>query len=301
MVMELTLYAALFLVPASFLFSQHRSLAGYLLLLGSCALITLLLYHSFRWEIIGTRYRARFCALFLVLVGISLLRNYPLLAGQLLVSAVCISCLVAILSTAISLRFGVRVDDGLEISTPLIAPKWIVAQGGNNKIHNAHRSVAAQKQALDLVVVDETGARAKGLLPQKLSNYYSYGSEVVSPINGIVAKVENSEDDLPIGTTNDANPLGNFILIHSKNRTLVLAHLLKGSISVNEGDKILAGDSIASIGNSGNTSEPHLHIHAVAGYELKEKKIISEGTPVPLFFNSRYLRKGDVVSRRQAA
>jgi len=98
---------------------------------------------------------------------------------------------------------------------------------------------------------------------------------------------------------NDENPLGSFILVHSKNRTIVLAHLLKGSISVDEGDKIFVGDSIARIGNSGNSSEPHLHIHAIAGYELEEKNIISKGTPIPLYFDSKYLRKGDSFSQAQ--
>lgn len=42
-----------------------------------------------------------------------------------------------------------------------------------------------------------------------------------------------------------------------------LAHLQKGSVRVETGDPVKMGQSIALVGNSGNTSEPHLHIHAV--------------------------------------
>ena len=42
-----------------------------------------------------------------------------------------------------------------------------------------------------------------------------------------------------------------------------LAHLQKGSIRVTIGARLSIGQPVALVGNSGNTTEPHLHIHAV--------------------------------------
>ena len=42
---------------------------------------------------------------------------------------------------------------------------------------------------------------------------------------------------------------------------LLIAHLKPGSVSVSERDEVLEGEAIGACGNSGNTSEPHIHIH----------------------------------------
>lgn len=57
----------------------------------------------------------------------------------------------------------------------------------------------------------------------------------------------------------------------------------KGSIVVKEGDEIKTGQALGKVGNSGNTSEPHLHIHA-------EK----DGLGVPITFNNRFLVRNSV-------
>jgi murein DD-endopeptidase MepM/ murein hydrolase activator NlpD len=43
---------------------------------------------------------------------------------------------------------------------------------------------------------------------------------------------------------------------------VLLAHLQHGSVAVATGDPVTVGDPIGRVGNSGNTTEPHLHIHA---------------------------------------
>lgn len=46
---------------------------------------------------------------------------------------------------------------------------------------------------------------------------------------------------------------------------MLLAHMKKGSLVVKEDIPVKTGDLIGQVGNSGNTSEPHLHIHARQG------------------------------------
>ncbi len=74
---------------------------------------------------------------------------------------------------------------------------------------------------------------------------------------------------------------------------VVLAHLMKGSISVVEGDYVRAGAPLGRVGNSGNTTEPHLHIHAVRG-STPDSILVSEG--VPILFGGRFPVRNRVIS-----
>ena len=52
----------------------------------------------------------------------------------------------------------------------------------------------------------------------------------------------------------------------------------EGSVAVDEGDRVAVGDRLGAVGNSGNTTEPHLHIHAVDA---------TKGMGVPISFDGR--------------
>jgi murein DD-endopeptidase MepM/ murein hydrolase activator NlpD len=55
--------------------------------------------------------------------------------------------------------------------------------------------------------------------------------------------------------------VGNHVILEiEKDRFVLLAHLMKGSVAVAEGAQVHAGQLIARCGNSGNTSQPHLHL-----------------------------------------
>jgi murein DD-endopeptidase MepM/ murein hydrolase activator NlpD len=73
---------------------------------------------------------------------------------------------------------------------------------------------------------------------------------------------------------------------------VVLAHLQKGSLVVQDGDNIQVGQAIAKIGNSGNTSEPHLHIHA-----RRENTGASplDGEGMAITFGEQFLVRNDLV------
>jgi murein DD-endopeptidase MepM/ murein hydrolase activator NlpD len=78
-----------------------------------------------------------------------------------------------------------------------------------------------------------------------------------------VTSVVDGLADQPIGSVDHKHPAGNHLVIDiSGGRYIMLAHLRQGSIRVAIGDRVTAGQAIAEIGNSGNTTEPHLHIQA---------------------------------------
>ena len=96
----------------------------------------------------------------------------------------------------------------------------------------------------------------------RLEDYGIYQADVKAPIDGEVIGLKDDEEDVLPNTEDFVSLSGNYIYIKiDKTDTyLILAHLEKDSINVEIGDKVKKGQVIAKVGNSGTTSEPHLHI-----------------------------------------
>lgn len=86
------------------------------------------------------------------------------------------------------------------------------------------------------------------------------------------------------------NMAGNHVAVDCGGFFVVLAHLRRGSIRVGRGDALQTGDLIGEMGNSGNSSEPHLHIHAQRG--LPDGAPLG-GQPLGLTINGRFLVRND--------
>ena len=131
--------------------------------------------------------------------------------------------------------------------------------------------------ALDIVQLNAFGARADALFSADVHRYVIFGAPVHSPCDGVVA---NAVDGLPDQVPPDADPehpAGNHVVISCRGSLVHLAHLGSGSVKVLPGAHVFAGQAIGRVGNSGNTSEPHLHVHAVAA-EVDGRK--GEGKPI---------------------
>ncbi|PAU51280.1 MULTISPECIES: peptidoglycan DD-metalloendopeptidase family protein [Pseudomonas] len=80
------------------------------------------------------------------------------------------------------------------------------------------------------------------------------GTPIVAARSGMVVKIENGQS----GRGN--NPSGNYVrILHDDGTMGVYLHLMKGSVSVREGQRVEAGSFIARSGNTGNSTGPHLH------------------------------------------
>ena len=139
--------------------------------------------------------------------------------------------------------------------------EWTVFWGGDTKELNYHVENEAQKNAIDIVIKDEKGDSFKtdGIANE---DYYAFGKELIAPCDGeIVLVVDGIKDNKP----SELNPMyapGNTVIIKTDNNEyLFLAHFKQNSIRVKQGQKVKQGELLGLCGNSGNSSEPHLHFH----------------------------------------
>jgi urea transporter/murein DD-endopeptidase MepM/ murein hydrolase activator NlpD len=94
-----------------------------------------------------------------------------------------------------------------------------------------------------------------------LSDYYCFGLEVLSPVQGRIIRVIHSLPDNAIGSVDSVNNWGNEILIEDSRGFLVkLAHFSSHSICVIEGQIVEVGTVLGLCGNSGQSPQPHIHI-----------------------------------------
>lgn len=146
---------------------------------------------------------------------------------------------------------------------PLAGGDFVVAQGGSAGILNHHHSHRAQRHALDITAVGPLGFRASGLLPDDPRLYAVFGKSVISPCDGTVKAAVDGLPDLSPPRRDRTNPAGNHVVLSCGNIEVELAHLRMGSVVAEAGRQIRAGDPIGQVGNSGNSTEPHLHVHAI--------------------------------------
>jgi len=152
----------------------------------------------------------------------------------------------------------VSADQCAVLSAPFRG-EWYVFQGGRSALLNHHYLIPAQRHALDLCKLNDD--RTSHGDATKLESYAAYGQELFAPADGKIVKVVNDRADEAIGGSDEENPVGNHVVIEiGAEKFVLLAHLMKASVVVREGDPVQHGDKLARCGNSGNTSEPHLHL-----------------------------------------
>lgn len=183
-------------------------------------------------------------------------------------------------------------DEPVRLELPLRQGRYYVGQGGSAIVLNHHHRNRAQRYAVDILALNSLGARARGLRPSELERYEIFGKTVYSPCTGTVVVVVDGLTDYIPPASDRERPAGNHVVITCGRVNVVLAHLQNGSVSVQVGEELSAGQPLGRVGNSGNTSEPHLHVHAVrAGEEV----LTGEG--VPLLFDGSFPVRNTLFER----
>lgn len=165
----------------------------------------------------------------------------------------------------------------------------LIGWGGDRLETNYHVIKPNERWAYDILIPP---AEVKS---SKLDDYGIYGAKVMAPASGTVVSINNDEKDLVPGSDDFQSMAGNHIYLRldETGTFLVLAHLKKGSIKVKEGQHVNEGEFLAQVGNSGSSSEPHLHIHHQRQDPSKVSMFLAEG--LPLYFQNE---KGEMMPER---
>lgn len=161
--------------------------------------------------------------------------------------------------------------------------------GGRSLEQNYHAAHANQRFAYDVVVL-KAGTTHVGA-GKRNEDYHCFGAPLLAPAAGsVVGAVDGIADNVP-GRMNAEQILGNHVVIdHGNDEYSLLAHLRNGSVQVRAGEHILIGQQLAECGNSGNSSEAHLH------YQLQEGPEFGVAAALPAQFVD-YLADGQFVAR----
>lgn len=144
-----------------------------------------------------------------------------------------------------------------------------------------NRQWLAQRFAVDWEQVDSTRRFVKrGGDPADPADYAIYGKRAIAAADATIVHVidglrAQKPGALPEGITLPQADGNSVVAKLDDGLYMLYAHLQAGSISVNEGDTVKRGDRLGLVGNSGNTSAPHLHFHVMDG----PSPLTSEGVP----------------------
>ena len=207
-----------------------------------------------------------------------------------------------LLVEAVAARRPPVLQPSINLSFPLSGGTYYVANGGGGELANAHvetlaeraRPYRGQSYGVDIVRVDAGGLRATALAPSSLNQYASVGEPVLAPCDGQVLQVENTAPDMTPPVTDREWLAGNFVLLDCGAAQVFLGHLRQGTVGVEAGQKVTAGRRLGAIGNSGNSDEPHLHIHAQRAAVVGSASMF-DGAPVAMTFYGRALARNDII------
>ncbi len=139
--------------------------------------------------------------------------------------------------------------------------KWYVVWGGDTKELNYHVESDAQKNAFDFIIIGNNG-KSYSNSGKNNEDYYCFGKELLAPCDAkVFMAVDGIKDNIP-GNMNASFPMGNTVILKTDaGEYIYLCHFKQFSIKVKEGCTVQRGDLLGYCGNSGRSSEPHLHFH----------------------------------------
>jgi hypothetical protein len=196
-----------------------------------------------------------------------------------------------------------RLPDGphIALSSPLGPGVYLVVNGGNAVSVNAHATMLDESvarhwpyrgtgQGVDLVALDRRGLRADGIMPADPERYVIFGRSVIAPCPGGVIAAVDGLPDMPVPEVDHDHLAGNHVILRCAGTDILLGHFRNGSLLVGAGQSLARGQPVAQVGNSGNTSEPHLHINAM---RPGTPDAPYSGAPIPITVDGRYLARND--------
>ncbi|GGV18085.1 M23 family metallopeptidase [Streptomyces griseoflavus] len=192
-------------------------------------------------------------------------------------------------------------------TAPPVTGRWSALNSPADRTPSHGVHAYGQTYAIDVVAEPGPGARpgftALWPLARRPAGFPAYGAPLRAVADAVVVRVHDRQRDhlsrtsLPAllylllveGSVREMGGvhriLGNHLVLDLGDGVhAVYAHLKRGSLTVREGDRVRAGDVVAACGNSGNSSEPHLHFQLMDGPDPDTARGIPftwRGTGVP--------------------
>jgi hypothetical protein len=193
-------------------------------------------------------------------------------------------------------------DQGVVLDLPFTG-RWLVQNSPARRVPSHGTDLFGERFAIDFVGVNErrrtsefpSWSTAFGVEPP--DRFVSFGRPILAPCDGVVVETHDGEDDhearrsplalVPYAFSQGQRIqrgiqaiAGNFIILElaERNGFVALVHLKRGSLSVHPGQPIRTGEHLADCGNSGNSTQPHLHLQAMDSRDL------SRARGIPLLF-----------------
>lgn len=189
--------------------------------------------------------------------------------------------------------------------------RWLVQNSPANRVPSHGTTRYASAHAIDFVPVGDDGRSARFglgslLWPERPERFPGFGRPILAPIAGTVVATHHDEPDhqahrgfpsigyaLGQGRRAAAGWLalaGNHVFLQADHGPVIaLCHLRWNSIVVTVGDRLAVGDPVARCGNSGNSTEPHLHLQAISTATVERAEAI------PISFDGTLPRNGEVT------
>ena len=188
--------------------------------------------------------------------------------------------------------------------------RWMIRNSPAHRVPSHGTTLFASSHAIDFVPVDDAGRTApvtwRSLTrPEAPERFPGFGRAIRSPADGVVVAEHDGLDDhrayrgLPslgyvLGQGRRAAAgwvelAGNHVAIDTGRAVVFLCHLRRGTVRVGLGQDVRRGQLLAECGNSGNSTEPHLHLQVVDALPVER------ANAVPMTFHGSLPTNGQIV------
>ena len=190
------------------------------------------------------------------------------------------------------------------------AGRWLTQNSPANRVPSHGTTLFGTAYAIDFVPVNETGRTAPITLGSLVRSepperFPGFGRPVLAPVDGRVAIAHDAEADHAAhrGMSSIGYALtqrgrakagwvalaGNHVLIESEGVVVAVCHLQQASVKVRSGQRVRVDDVLGRCGNSGNSTEAHVHVQAI------DSRDIQSASAVRLTFRGCLPRNGEIV------
>lgn len=219
------------------------------------------LYRVYAWAMMQTLLPALGMAI-LIPTGLYALARRRVNRNTILTGSMSLLCLAGAIPMGVPVAYPASITSSTPSATvrlPANVPLKVIWGGDTLEVNLNHVTVPSERWAYDFVVAPYLTGSAN------LEDYGCYGIPLVAPASGTIATAHDGEPDMVPGkdSNNTRARFGNYVVIQLEetHTYLLLAHLRPGSLRVAQGEKVEEGQVIGQCGNSGNTFEPHIHLH----------------------------------------